>query len=189
MARATYLDEQSDEQLMAAVAQGNADALRVLYTRHSATMLRLIRRLTSNVSVAEEILQETWVAVWRGADTFRGESSVRGWLLGVCRRQAHNRLRRAEPKVVDLGEAANLPDNDTEVEVRVMTSIGHAEIVQAILNLPDHLREVAILALVEELPYRDVAAVVGIPVGTVKSRMAQVRTRLTRALAENRALS
>jgi RNA polymerase sigma-70 factor (ECF subfamily) len=70
----------SDEALLTAAARGDQTALRILYERHAAAMLRLIRRLTSEAAVAEEILQESWLAVWRSAAGFRGEASVRSWL-------------------------------------------------------------------------------------------------------------
>lgn len=179
---ATYLETKPDDELIMAVGSGVEDALRVLYTRHTPGMLRLIRRLTSDPSVAEEILQETWLAVWRGADTFRGDSSVHGWLLGVARRQAHNRLRRGRLPTVHIDEAADVPDA-VDVEATVLAAAGAARVARAIAALPEHLREVAILVLVDELPYRDVAAAAGIPVGTVKSRMSHARGRLAQELA------
>ncbi|RCV52802.1 RNA polymerase sigma factor [Marinitenerispora sediminis] len=176
----------TDDDLLAAVAAGDQDALRALYDGHAAAMLRLLRRLTSDRGVAEEILQETWLAVWRSADRFRGEASVRGWLLGVARRQAHNRLRRSEPPAIDVAEAPEPADLGADVEARVLAAAGHDEIMAAIRELPPRLREVVVLALVEELPYRDVAEVLGVPVGTVKSRMSGARARLARSLTKGR---
>jgi RNA polymerase sigma factor (sigma-70 family) len=187
---ATYVPMESDEELIRAVAAGDERALGVLYERHAAAMLRLIRRLTRSTAVAEEILQEAWLAAWRAAGTFRGDSSLRGWLLGVARRQAHDKLRRAEVPVVPLTtEAETTPDPRTDVEVQALGRIAHQEVVRAILALPEHLREVALLALVDELPYQEIAAVIGVPVGTVKSRMAHTRTTLAEALATKKAVS
>jgi RNA polymerase sigma-70 factor (ECF subfamily) len=178
---------QSDEMLMASLAQGgnglDNSALRLLYERHAPAMLRLLRRLTSNQAVAEEILQEAWVAVWQSAGGYRADSSVRAWLLGVARRQAHNRIRRKEVLAVELDEAVAVADPDEDVEAQVLAKAGHEEVMAQILALPEHLREVVILALVDELPYKDVSTVLGIPVGTVKSRMAHARARLSAALA------
>jgi RNA polymerase sigma-70 factor (ECF subfamily) len=180
---------QSDEMVMASLAQGGKglddSALRLLYERHAPAMLRLLRRLTSNQAVAEEILQEAWVAVWQSAGGYRADSSVRAWLLGVARRQAHNRIRRKEVLAVELDEAVAVADPDEDVEARVLAKAGHEEVMSRILALPEHLREVVILALVDELPYKDVSTVLGIPVGTVKSRMAHARARLSAALAGN----
>ncbi|MDI3388690.1 sigma-70 family RNA polymerase sigma factor [Streptomyces sp. B-S-A8] len=173
----------SDNALLSAVAHGDQTALRALYERHADAMLRLVRRLSSDQGVAEEILQESWLAVWRSAGGFRGESSVRGWLLGVARRQAHNRLRRSRPQLADLAEAEEVPDPGPSVEDQVVRKSEHAELLTAVRALPEHLREVLALVLVEELPYPEVAAVLDIPVGTVKSRMSQARKRLGNMLS------
>lgn len=179
-------DADTDRGLLNAVAAGDESALRLLYDRHSPVMLRLLRRLTSDTGVAEELLQESWLAIWRSAATFRGDSSVRGWLLGVVRRQAHNRLRRVEPVriALDAEEVAEPTDPGADVEGDVLAHAGHRQILAAIRALPRRHREVAVLALVEELPYTDIAEALGIPVGTVKSRMAKARARLGAALAK-----
>nr|CCQ18694.1 ECF sigma factor [Planomonospora alba] len=149
-------------------------------------MFRLIRRLTSDHGVAEEILQETWLAVWRSAEGFRGESSVRGWLMGVARRQAHNQLRRPRLQPADLAEVQDVPDPEPGVEDRLVREAEHTELLSAVNALPEHLREVLALVLVEELAYPEVATVLSIPVGTVKSRMSHARRRLGNMIAAAR---
>nr|WP_272923387.1 sigma-70 family RNA polymerase sigma factor [Streptomyces sp. SID5643] len=176
----------SDEVLLTAVARGDQAALRTLYERHAAAMLRLIRRLTSDQGVAEEILQETWLAVWRSADGFRGESSVRGWLMGVARRQAHNQLRKSRPQPVDLAEARDVPDPAPSVEDQIVRQAERTEVLAAVRALPGHLREVLALVLVDELAYSEVATLLAIPVGTVKSRMSHARRRLGSMLTATR---
>jgi RNA polymerase sigma factor (sigma-70 family) len=175
-----------DRELMNALARGDRTALRPLYERHAAAMLRLLRRLCPSTSVAEEIMQESWLAVWQSAASFRGDSSVRGWLLGVARRQAHNRLRRKEAETVDLEHASEVADQRPGTEAQVLANASRERVVAAVRALPDIHREVIVLALVEELPQREVATVLGVPVGTVKSRMSHARAALVRALAEER---
>ena len=176
----------SDEALLTAVADGDQTALRALYERHASATLRLIRRLTSDQGVAEEILQETWLAVWRSAKGFRGESSARGWLMGVARRQAHNQLRKSRPQLADLSEAHEVPDPAPGVEEQIVREAEHSELLAAVRALPRHLREVLALVLVDELAYTEVATVLAIPVGTVKSRMSHARRRLGSMLAATR---
>ncbi len=149
-------------------------------------MLRLIRRLTSDQGVSEEILQETWLAVWRSAEGFRGESSVRGWLMGVARRQAHNQLRRSRPQLADLAEAQDVADPAPSVEDQIVVESEHTALRAAVRALPEHLREVLALVLVEEMAYPEVATALAIPVGTVKSRMSHARRRLGSMLAASR---
>lgn len=168
------------------VAAGDADALRLLYERHAVAMLRLIRRLTSRHALAEEILQEAWLAVWRSAGTYRCEGAVRAWLLGVARRQAHNTLRRPEPPTTDVADALGVPDPGPDVEERVFKAAEEEELIAAVKELPDHLREVLSLVLVDDLPYSQVAAILGVPTGTVKSRMSAARRQLLGRLAADR---
>jgi RNA polymerase sigma-70 factor (ECF subfamily) len=167
---------------MTAVAAGDQHALRVLYERHASGMMRLIRRLTSSQGVAEEILQEAWLAVWQSAGSFRGDAMARSWLFGVARRQAHNRLRRTEPDLVDLDVVQDVADLAPGVEDQVLAAAERQELADAVATLPSHLREVVALVLVDDLPYQEVAVVLGIPVGTVKSRMSHARARLAATL-------
>ena len=176
----------SDEALLSAVGHGDQAALRTLYERHAGAMLRLIRRLSSDQGVSEEILQETWLAVWRSAAGFRGESSVRGWLMGVARRQAHNQLRRSRPQLTDLTEAWDVADTAPSVEDQVVVRSEHTALRAAVRALPEHLREVLALVLFEEMAYPEVATALAIPVGTVKSRMSHARRRLGRMLVATR---
>ncbi|KAA8886358.1 RNA polymerase sigma factor [Nocardia colli] len=173
----------TDEALLAAVARGDQACLRALYDRHAPAMLRVVRRMTAQSGVAEEILQETWLAVWRSADSFRGESSARGWLFGVAKRQAHNYLRKSVLVTVDIDETAEMSDQAGTVEDIVLANAARTELAVGIRDLPEHLREVLLLVLVDDMSYPDVAAILGIPVGTVKSRMSHARKRLALALA------
>lgn len=168
---------------MRRVADGEEAALRVLYERHAAGMLRLIRRLTTCREAAKEILQESWLAVWSSADGYRGEAPVRTWLLGVARRQAHNRLRRAEPVLVGLENAVDMPDVEAAVEEQVLARAEYRELMTAVMNLPDHLRTVLALVLAKDLAYPQMAAILGVPAGTIKSRMWTARRLLAEALS------
>lgn len=172
-----------DEGLLAGVGRGDESALRVLYDRHATAMLRLIRRLTSDRGLAEEILQETWLAVWRSAGSFRAEASARSWLFGVTRRQAHNRLRGPRPQLLDLDQAPEPIQDGPGVEDTVLTGLRSEELAVAVGALPQHLREVLVLVLVDDLSYPEIAGVLDIPVGTVKSRMSHARRRLAEAFA------
>lgn len=176
----------SDAELLARVADGHEDALAALYRDHAAAMLRLIRRLTSDRAAAEEILQESWLAVWQSAAAFRGESSARAWLLGVARRQAHNRLRRASVSTVELDETLDVAQSEPGVEDRVLAGMEFDDVVAAVRRLPEHLRDVVDLVVVEELSYGDIARVLGIPPGTVKSRMSHAKKRLADAARHTR---
>ena len=101
------MGSETDDTLLRRVARGEADALTTLYHRHADNLFGFLHRLAGDRMLAEEILQDTLLAVWRGADRFEGKSQVRTWLYGIARRQAHNRLRSTRPTDALLDD---LPD-------------------------------------------------------------------------------
>lgn len=168
--------EADDATLLRLVADGDGGALTALYERHGGALFGFLHRLAGDRMTAEEILQDTMLAVWRSAGSFGGRSTATTWLFGVARRQAHNRLRgRASPiplAALDRPDAATGPD-----EVAIAAAGGTA-VATAIGRLPDHHREVIALVFVAGLPLAEVAAVLAIPVGTVKSRLHHARAAL-----------
>lgn len=105
------LDDASvDAELLGLVAGGDRDALAGLYDRHRSALSVFLVRLIGDRAAAEEALQDTLLAVWRGAAGFQGRSSVRTWLYGIARRQAYTRLRRRGPQLVALDADAALAD-------------------------------------------------------------------------------
>lgn len=169
-----------DDALIAAVAAGDDAALRVLFGRHAPW---LAARLRSSLSAAdvEDVLQETFLAVWRGADGYRPEGSAGGWLWGVARRQAALFLRRRGP--AELALPAVIPADGRHAADPAEAALSRAAIDHAVGALgpegsPD--REVWRLMYVEDRPVAEVAELMGVPQGTVKSRAHRVR-RLLRA--------
>lgn len=170
-----------DEVLLRRVAAGNSMALTELYRRHGRALLGYLLRLCGDRMSAEEILQDTLLAVWRSADTFAGRANARSWLFGVARRQAYQRLRlRAAPVPVEPAEVADPAPGPEELAV---LAAGGTPLADAVARLPAHHREVVGLALVAGLPLAEVADVLGVPVGTVKSRLHHARAALSRMLA------
>jgi len=173
--------EPHDSAVLAAVAAGDGAALGELYRRHGRALFGYLLRMSGDRMVAEEILQDTLVAVWRGAAGFEARASVRTWLFGIARRQALQRLRKrsapAPAEIVDRADAAPGPE-----ELAVLASGGTA-VAAAVGRLPDHHREVVALAMVAGLPLAEVAGILGISVGTVKSRLFNARAAVVRLLA------
>ena len=171
-----------DEELLRSVAAGDAAALARLYERHSGALFGYLLRLAGDRMTAEEILQDTMLAVWRSAGAFEGRAKVTTWLFGVARRQAHNRLRgrsRPEPSGADLTDR---PDHGPGPEELAIAAAGGTPVAAAVERLPDHHREVIALVFVAGLPLADVAEVLTIPVGTVKSRLHHARAAIAAAL-------
>jgi RNA polymerase sigma-70 factor, ECF subfamily len=175
---------EADEVLLRRVGRGDADALAALYRRHADGLFWFLLRVAGDRGMAEEILQDTLLAVWRGADGFGGRSQVRTWLYGIARRQAHNRLRVARPVEAGLDEAAELSATGPGPEELALGGLERDRVLTAVGRLSLAHREVVVLMLVAELSQAEIAAVIGVPVGTVKSRLHHARAALVRSLAE-----
>jgi len=165
----------SDAQLLSRIADLDRSAFRLLFERHSDRIYRFALSLTRRPHLAEEVVQETMMAVWNAAKMFKGRSKVTTWLLGIAKNQAHCLLRREErgrrlPKTRD-----RVPDPAGEAELAV-----HVE--RALDTLPQAQREVLHLVFFENLTVRETADLLGVPEGTVKSRMYHARKNLAKEL-------
>lgn len=173
-----------DEAVLRRVRRGDADALTALYRRHAEGLFHFLLRLAGDRMVAEEILQDTLLAVWRGASGFGGRSQVRTWLYGIARRQAHNRLRTARPAEAALDEVPEVGSTGPGPEELAVAGLERDRVLAAVGRLGLVHREVVVLMVVAGLSHAEIAAVVGVPVGTVKSRLHHARAALARSLAE-----
>ena len=168
----------ADGQIVARIAAGDRPALAELYARYRQPLFRYLLQLTPDHQLAEEILQDTLVAVWQNARGFEARSRVRTWLFGIARRQAHNALRRRGLPLADAAALEELAAADPEPEPAALASAERAELARALGRLPAIHREVLLLIFVEELSYQEAARVLGVPTGTVKSRLSHARRAL-----------
>lgn len=167
-----------DAQLIRHIARGDRQALSELYTRYQRSLFSYLLQLTPDYGLAEELLQDTLVAVWKSARSFEGRSSVLTWLIGIARRQAHNTLRQRRIPVADLTELECMPADELEPEEVVLANVARDQLTQAFRQLAPVHREVLVLIFVQELSYQETATVLGIPIGTVKSRLNNARRAL-----------
>ncbi|MGI5488674.1 RNA polymerase sigma factor [Microtetraspora malaysiensis] len=162
-----------DADVLARVADGDAAALGELYERYSRPLFAFLFRLAGDRGTAEEILQDTLLALWRSAGTYQSRSSVSTWLFGVARRQAHNRLRGLPPPL-----PAEPPDGAAPEPGPEELAVSGDRVQQALARLPLAQREVVVLAYLNDLGHPEIAEILGIPVGTVKSRLHHARATL-----------
>lgn len=176
--------EVTDTALLTRVAAGDSRALEALYAAHGPAVMAYLMRLIGDHTIAEEALQDTILVVWRTADRFQGRSTLRTWLLGIARRQALSRVRGRRPDLLPLADVAEIADAKPGPEDGVLQRATQDEVRRAVRGLTPIHREVLTLAFVDELAYREIADVLQVPVGTVKSRMwhakAALRVRLLR---------
>ena len=174
-----------DTQVLQRIASGDREALAELYSRYQQHLFRYLLQLTPDYGLAEEMLQDTFVAIWKSARTFEGRSTVLTWLISIARRQAHNAMRRHRLPTVDEGNLEELVSTEPEPEDFTLASIARDELSVAFKQLAPIHREIIVLIFIEELSYPEVANVLGIPVGTVKSRLSNAK-RMLRTLLDQR---
>jgi len=160
-----------DDELIAALAAGDDTALRELFTRHAPWLAARLRAALPPSDV-EDVLQETFLAVWQGASGYRPRGTPQAWMWVIARNQAALLLRRRGPVTEPLEEAPHAGLDPAEA------AIVRADITAA-LNSPEG--QVLRLMYVEDRPVAEIAALLGVPAGTVKSRAHRAR-RMLRAV-------
>lgn len=178
---------ETDRRLLQRVGAGERDALTDLYLRYRQPLFNYLSRLTPDYALAEDLLQETFVAIWRSASQFEGRSSVSTWMFGIARRQAHNALRRRNLPVADLAELETQTAPDPEPDNALLAGAAREDLLAAISRLSLIHREALALAFGQELSVQEIAATLGIPVGTVKSRLRDAKRALRALLTHDMA--
>jgi RNA polymerase sigma-70 factor (ECF subfamily) len=174
----TY-DRRSDQQLIEGVVAGDRTALRELYGRHAPWLLLRLRRRSSDPEMVEEVLQDTFVAVWRKAGSYSGRGEVAAWIWGIGVRRLIDRLRKAQ-------RLAKLPERRSDVVVsaedEVLLGVEFGDLAGALSRLSPELRSVVQATVLDGLTTKEAAQLLGIPVGTVKTRMMRARAQLREEL-------
>src|SRR5690625_6379590 len=168
---------QSDDHLLALVGEGDERALGHLYARYASVVFAFVLARVSDRGVAEEVSADVWLGCWRSARAFRRDAKVLTWLLGIAKRQIymHTRRKRLPQVPLDDEQANEVPSDDLGPAELVLAADQAAAVMDALDALPEGLSEVVRLAWLHELPYEEIADVVGVPVGTVKSRVSRAR--------------
>lgn len=167
----------SDEALIAAVAGGDEASFGMLYDRYVKAVYSLALRIVQEQGVAEEVTQEVFVRLWRNAATFTSERGrFASWLLGMTHHLAIDqvRRRRARPQAIastDDLPVQGLPDTRIDVEEEAWMSVRRDVLRRALAQLPEAQRRVIELAYFNGLTHVEIAALVGDPLGTIKTRM------------------
>jgi RNA polymerase sigma-70 factor, ECF subfamily len=174
--------EVSGADLVRRMAQRDEEAIGEFYRRYGRIVFAQILLVVNERTLAEEILQDTMLAVWRGAGSYRGDSTVLSWLIAIARRRTRDRMRGRRLRVVDDAFAAEQPSPGPGPELIALDRAELAEVKAAIRLLTPAHREVLGLALGTGLSLPEVADVLNIPLGTVKSRLAAARSALGRVL-------
>lgn len=172
-----------DRQLLAAVARGDEPALTELYDRHAGWLsLRLQRRCHDRDAVSEA-LQDTFLAVWRGAGTWRGQGEIAAWLWGIAIRRLIAQLRQHGRQALTLNFIAD--PSAPSAEDSALLAVEFGDVGAALDALSPELRAVIQLTVLDGLTERDTARVLGLPVGTTKGRIRKAKRVLAEQLTTN----
>jgi len=179
----------TDETLLAAFVNGDRTAFAPLVKRYERELFQFIYRFLGNAAAADDVFQETFIQVYTSAKTFDLTKRFRPWLFTIAANKARDQLRsRARRQTVPLqanigatlsggstGEGREFIDLLESPDVGPIEQLQDKELSErvnaAIQRLPDKLREVLILAYFNKFPYRDIAEMLNLPLGTVKSRL------------------
>ena len=172
----------SDELLIARIAEGDRLAMQVLFARHHVRVYRFVLRFVRNEALAEDLISEVFLDVWRQAGKFEGRSAVSTWLLSIARFKALSALRRKQDEELDDETAAAIEDHADDPEVALAKKDKGALLRECLAALSAEHREVVDLVYYHEKSVEEVAAIVGIPEATVKTRMFYARKKLSELL-------
>lgn len=175
-------DQTDDTELLAAIARKNEQAMKIFYQRHSGRTYHFLLRHLNNPVDASEVLNETMLEVWRNAGSFEGRSQVTSWLFSIARFRAIDAIRKQgrEPEREDESAADDIA---CPVDDVVETTQEKAWVQRCMDKLKDGHRQVVYLTFYEGLAYSDIAEIMGLPAGTVKTRVMHAKTQLQRCLA------
>jgi len=172
----------SDEVLIGRIAKGDRLAMQVLFARHHVRVYRFVLRLVGNPSVAEDLISEVFLDVWRQADRFEGRSAVSTWMLAIARFKALSALRKKPDQELDDEAAEAIEDTSDNPEVALAKKDKGAVLRQCLAKLSPEHREIIDLVYYHEKSIEEVAQIVKIPENTVKTRMFYARKKLAELL-------
>lgn len=167
--------ERTDRELLARIAAGDRDAMQRLHSRYGDRLFRFaVSRLRAH-DEAEDVVQETMIAIWRNASAYRSGSSPSTWLFGICRNKVGDALRRRKPTdpLPPGPPSATDPADPSAVEFW-----------EAFSRLTDEQQELILLVFHQGFSQQEVAEIMQVPVGTIKSRTFYARRQLQALLAE-----
>ncbi len=170
-----------DASLVRAVAAGERDALSTLYSRHAPWLVLRLTRRCNDRHLVDEAVQDTFVAVWRGARRWKGDGEVAAWIWGIAIRRLIDHLRgrpRPTGELLDADTGA-----EPSAEDQVLVGVEYGDLAGALSRLSPELRAVVQATVLDGLTTREAGKLLGIPSGTVKTRMMRAKAQMREALA------
>ena len=178
----------TDAALVVAVADGDTGALRELYARHGGWLHARLLRRTNDPDVVVEVVQDTFVALWKDARRFRHEGEVGAWLWGIAFRLLVSRLRaRKDVVLIPEWDASMAPQRVLpSAEDQVLLGVEYGDLAAALRRLSPEFRSVVQAVVLDGLTTREAGRLLGVRENTVKTRLHRAKSQLRTALSEPR---
>lgn len=177
----------TDEELVHRAQEGDSAAFDEIVERHKGAVFRAALAALRNHEDAEDVTQETFITAYQKLGAFKGESHVRTWLSRIAWNRSMDQRRRGRFRTfLRLGqpESPELPSRAADPERAALAGSVHSRVSHEIERLPGHLRDTLLLASSGDLDYASIADLLGVRVGTVKSRVFEARAMLRTAIEE-----
>ena len=176
----------TDEALARGIQRGNASDMTELANRYYEPLLRYLYRMCGGHQVlAEDMVQEAFLRMMRGIKTYDSSRPFKPWLYSIATNIARNHFSRADTRYADNpDEDSDFTDEHPLPEDTVMQHENVRQVFDALMQLPEHYRSVLVLFYYEELPQKEIADILDIPVGTVKSRLSNGLKRLRAMMSD-----
>ncbi|WP_129664261.1 RNA polymerase sigma factor [Phytoactinopolyspora endophytica] len=175
--------ERCDDELLRAAGSGDRAAFEEYYRRNATWLLVRLRRRCGDADLAADVLQETFLAVWRAASSYTGTDQAGGWLWSIATRRLIDAHRRRAARAQTAGEPHEDLVKVPSAEEEALASSFGAEIAVALDRLSPELRAVLQATVLDGFSVREAAVLLDVPEGTVKSRARRARLQLKEALA------
>ena len=181
------VSEQDDTQLVKASRHGNQDAFALLVQRHQRRVFNMVMRMLQDYEDASEVTQEAFLAAWQGLPSFRGEARFATWLYRItyhcCLRQLERRKReRNLQAVIEVEQILESMHKEQQAEDILERRDRQAMVREQMEQLPSQYRMVLILRHLQEMTYEEMADILSMPVGTIKTHLFRARNLLKKRL-------
>jgi RNA polymerase sigma-70 factor (ECF subfamily) len=173
-----------DASFLLLIAQGDRHAMQVLFDRYKPRVYRYALRLTNNNAVAEEVVNEVFLTVWRQSAKFEGRSKVSTWLLAIAGNMAATLRSRRPLESLDQGMADSIPDLADDPEVATGKLQEKTILATCLSKLSPPHREIIDLIYYREKTVAEAAEIIGVPTSTVKTRMFYARNAVAHLLKQ-----
>ena len=177
-ARAAAVETSSDDMLVARIGEGDRLAMQTLFARHRTPVYRWLLRSVGNETLAEDLVSDVFLDVWRQASRFEGRSSVSTWLMAIARFKAISARRRRTDAELDESVESTVADTADDPAMALEKKNWDEMLRAALTRLSAEHKEIIDLVYYHEKSVDECAQIIGVPSGTVKTRMFYARRKL-----------